>query len=187
MRTKRSTPGCTLGASLRSGVAHNCCRLSPMSVGGDVQASLGLVIRRRSSRQHVAGPCLLITSPRSRSGCRLAQAAFEKRSRDVSAPLDGDVIARRFVIHGRVQGVGYRMWAQRQALQHGLEGFVRNRRDGSVEALVVGSPELVTSFIEACRRGPPGAAVTHIHESESSPALHAERRQGERFSVLPTV
>ncbi len=105
----------------------------------------------------------------------------------MSAPLDSDVIARRLVIQGRVQGVGYRMWAQRQALQRGLEGFVRNRWDGSVEALVIGSPDLVDSLIEACRRGPPGAAVTRIDESEASADLNAERREGERFSVLPTV
>ena len=66
------------------------------------------------------------------------------------------------IIRGQVQGVGYRAWTQRTALGHDLEGWVRNRRDGSVEAVVSGRPEAVKQIIEWARRGPRGAAVTQV-------------------------
>jgi acylphosphatase len=68
----------------------------------------------------------------------------------------------RLRITGRVQGVGYRLWAIRTATSLGLRGWVRNRRDGSVEALVTGEPEPVAAMIEACRRGPYAARVTDV-------------------------
>ena len=68
----------------------------------------------------------------------------------------------RLRITGRVQGVGYRLWAIRMATSLGLRGWVRNRRDGSVEALVTGEPEPVAAMIEACRRGPYAARVTEV-------------------------
>ena len=68
----------------------------------------------------------------------------------------------RLRITGRVQGVGYRLWAIRTATGLGLRGWVRNRRDGSVEALVTGEPEPVAAMIEACRRGPYAARVTDV-------------------------
>ena len=58
----------------------------------------------------------------------------------------------RLTITGRVQGVGYRDWAMVKALQLGLTGWVRNRSDGSVEALIVGEEGAVGQMIEACRR-----------------------------------
>ncbi len=61
------------------------------------------------------------------------------------------------MIGGRVQGVSYRWWTVGEATQRGLNGFVRNRRDGSVEALVSGPVEDVDAMIEACRQGPPAA------------------------------
>lgn len=70
------------------------------------------------------------------------------------------------VIHGRVQGVGYRMWTQREAGRHGVSGHVRNRADGAVEAVFSGAPADVTAMIEACRRGPAGAAVTGLDVTE---------------------
>lgn len=69
-------------------------------------------------------------------------------------------------ISGRVQGVGYRAWTHREAARLGLSGFVRNRRDGSVEALLCGPAEAVAQMIEACRRGPSGAAVTDVAVAE---------------------
>jgi acylphosphatase len=90
-------------------------------------------------------------------------------------------------IRGRVQGVGYRAWTEATALQHGLEGWVRNRRDGAVEALFGGSPSAVAAMIEACRRGPPGARVDAVEETAATAALLAMRRPGELFSVLGTA
>jgi acylphosphatase len=90
-------------------------------------------------------------------------------------------------VHGRVQGVGYRAFVEHEALHHGVEGWVRNRRDGSVEAVLAGAPEKVAAIIEACRRGPPGARVDVLHQNEGDDSDLAPRRPGELFSVLPTV
>ena len=65
-------------------------------------------------------------------------------------------------IEGRVQGVGYRVWTQRVAAGLGLEGWVRNRRDGSVEAVFQGTDAKVADMIERCRTGPSGSAVTRV-------------------------
>jgi acylphosphatase len=90
-------------------------------------------------------------------------------------------------IRGRVQGVGYRAWVEHQAIARDLEGWVRNRRDGSVEALFAGPAGIVAEMVAFCRRGPPSALVEAIHdEAAGSEALNL-RRAGERFSVLPTV
>jgi len=94
---------------------------------------------------------------------------------------------RHVIIHGRVQGVGYRAWTEYTALENGLEGWVRNRRDGTVEAVFSGSAEMVAAMVEACRRGPPGARIHAIHESEAGNDMLAQRRAGELFSVLWTV
>jgi acylphosphatase len=65
-------------------------------------------------------------------------------------------------IRGRVQGVGYRAWVEYQASACHLEGWVRNRRDGSVEALLIGEEAAVTAVIEQCRRGPSHARVDRL-------------------------
>jgi acylphosphatase len=65
-------------------------------------------------------------------------------------------------IEGRVQGVGYRAWLEREARTHGLRGWVRNRRDGSVDALLIGAAEAIETVIAACRRGPRSAEVTDV-------------------------
>jgi acylphosphatase len=69
-------------------------------------------------------------------------------------------------IAGRVQGVGYRAWATLTARRLGLRGWVRNRADGSVEALVIGADEPVAAIIEACRQGPFAARVTKVEVDE---------------------
>ena len=94
---------------------------------------------------------------------------------------------RHVIIRGRVQGVGYRAWTEYTARDHGLEGWVRNRRDGSVEAVFAGPSEAVDAMVAACRRGPPGARVDAVDELPAAADILASRQAGERFSVLPTV
>jgi acylphosphatase len=94
---------------------------------------------------------------------------------------------RQVTIAGRVQGVGYRAWVEHRARAHGVEGWVRNRRDGSVEALFAGPEDVVADMIALCRRGPSSARVDAVQdESAHADALNL-RRAGERFSVLPTI
>jgi acylphosphatase len=93
----------------------------------------------------------------------------------------------RVVIRGRVQGVGYRAWTEYTALEIGLEGWVRNRSDGTVEALFAGPADVVASMLDACRRGPPGSHVDAIDEQEATQDDLALRRPGELFSVLMTA
>jgi acylphosphatase len=72
------------------------------------------------------------------------------------------LVARRFVISGRVQGVGFRYYTQECALREGVTGWVRNLPDGRVEALVEGDAESVTRVERALRRGPGGARVQTV-------------------------
>jgi acylphosphatase len=91
------------------------------------------------------------------------------------------------VIRGRVQGVGFRAWTEMLAAEQGIEGWVRNRRDGSVEALFSGSEETVLTMIELCREGPPGARVDALDQREARSEDLVLRRRGELFSVLATA
>ena len=95
-------------------------------------------------------------------------------------------IMRCVMIQGRVQGVGYRAWTQRTAIRHGLDGWVRNRSDGSVEALFVGSVAAVELMIDACRSGPHSASVELVDIREAGPSDLAMRGSAEGFAVLPT-
>jgi acylphosphatase len=74
----------------------------------------------------------------------------------------------RVVISGRVQGVWYRGWTERTARAHGLDGWVRNRRDGTVEAVLAGEPEVVEDMIAQLWEGPDLAAVSAIDRFEHS-------------------
>ena len=65
-------------------------------------------------------------------------------------------------IRGRVQGVCYRAWTIDEAIRRGLTGWVRNRQDGTVEALLAGAEDTVAGMIDACKQGPPAADVTEI-------------------------
>ena len=91
------------------------------------------------------------------------------------------------MISGRVQGVGYRAWVESQAVTCGLEGWVRNRRDGSVEALFAGVPQHVADMVALCRHGPPSSRVDNVTSETASVDELNLRRAGEAFSVLPTV
>jgi acylphosphatase len=88
---------------------------------------------------------------------------------------------RRLLVHGRVQGVWYRGWAVGEARALGLDGWVRNRRDGSVEMLIQGEDETVDAMIARCRKGPPAARVERIEVSESDEAGPAG------FAARPTL
>ncbi len=88
--------------------------------------------------------------------------------------------AVRLIVKGRVQGVGYRWWARGEARALGLNGWVRNRADGSVELLAIGTPAAIETFIEACRRGPAAATVTSVDRAA------AEDDGSEDFEAAPT-
>ena len=90
-------------------------------------------------------------------------------------------------IRGRVQGVGYRAWVEDQATLNGLEGWVRNRQDGSVEAVFAGPAQDVADTIALCRKGPPACRVDQVIDEPASADQLRLRRAGEEFSVLSTV
>ena len=78
------------------------------------------------------------------------------------------MIARRAVISGSVQGVGFRFFAERAAREAGVAGWVRNRPDGTVETLVEGREEAVARYLERVRSGPGGSRVTKFLEEETA-------------------
>lgn len=95
-------------------------------------------------------------------------------------------IARHIIAKGRVQGVGYRHFVAETATGHRLQGWVRNRMAGTVEAVLEGPAEAVDAVIEACKTGPRNARVEGIDQSDATSeqrALHT----GPGFTVLPTV
>lgn len=88
-------------------------------------------------------------------------------------------IARRLVVRGRVQGVGYRNYIEYKANQLGVNGWVRNRRDGSVEAVVQGDLAAVAEIIECAKRGPQAAEVATVEIGNAEGEHHG-------FVVRPT-
>lgn len=88
----------------------------------------------------------------------------------VVPPLVGVPIARRFVVRGRVQGVGFRWFVQDAATRAGATGWVRNLADGSVEALVEGETDIVARVEAALRTGPRSARVDRVVIDEEQPA-----------------
>lgn len=91
-------------------------------------------------------------------------------------------VAAEIVVTGRVQGVGYRAWAQSNANGLGLRGLVRNRADGSVQALVAGPEERIKAFAQACRAGPTEAKVDRV---ERKPATLDDIPNGDRVEIAP--
>jgi acylphosphatase len=83
------------------------------------------------------------------------------------------IIARRFVVSGRVQGVGYRFFLQDRAAVEGVHGWVRNRPDGRVEALIEGDDQSVERVERAIRRGPPGARIDEVVVEDLAPSHRA--------------
>ena len=90
-----------------------------------------------------------------------------------------DTLTRRLVIRGRVQGVFYRESMRQEALRLGIVGWVCNRLDGGVEAVVQGPPQAVEAIIAWCRLGPPDAHVASLQAHEASGTF-------ERFEKRPT-
>ena len=86
---------------------------------------------------------------------------------------------RHFLITGRVQGVGFRFYLQRKARELGVTGWVRNRRDGAVEAVIQGEPEPVEAMTAWARRGPPSAAVAEVKIADGDGEYSS-------FDMLPT-
>jgi acylphosphatase len=77
--------------------------------------------------------------------------------------------ARRFVVRGRVQGVGFRWFVEREAHVLAIAGWVRNNSDGSVEVLAMGTREQLNGFRSKLREGPRAARVDHVEELEAKP------------------
>ena len=96
-------------------------------------------------------------------------------------------LIRHITARGRVQGVGYRAFVADEAMNRGITGWVRNRRDGTVEAVFAGPSDAVTGLIAVCRQGPWGARVHGVDERAGSADDLGQRRPGEGFSVLPTI
>jgi acylphosphatase len=78
-------------------------------------------------------------------------------------------VARRVVVHGRVQGVGFRYSVQARARSRGVSGWVANRSDGSVEALFEGEPDAVAALVDFSREGPRGAEVEDVEVAGQEP------------------
>jgi acylphosphatase len=87
-------------------------------------------------------------------------------------------IARRLIVHGKVQGVFYRDWTVRTARSLDLRGWVRNEADGTVAAHLEGEDAAVRQMIDSMRRGPPAARVLRVEEADAAPSGSAgfERR-----------
>ena len=100
--------------------------------------------------------------------------------------MSGDTI-RHIVVRGQVQGVGYRAFVEYEAQRRGLRGWVRNRRDGSVEAVFAGPREAVETVIEICRHGPVAARVDALDHRDGSETDLTPRIPDDGFSVLPTA
>jgi acylphosphatase len=97
------------------------------------------------------------------------------------------MIVRHVIVRGAVQGVGYRAWTAHEALHRDLEGWVRNRRDGTVEAVFSGPEHKVADMLQACHGGPRSSRVDAVEVTEGGADLLAPRLPGERFSVLKSV
>ena len=89
--------------------------------------------------------------------------------------------AARLIVEGRVQGVGYRWWVTGEARGLGLDGWVRNRHDGTVELLAIGEPEALDRLAQACAIGPRGAKVDRVARTD------AQDDGSPSFDQRPTV
>jgi acylphosphatase len=93
----------------------------------------------------------------------------------------------RVTISGRVQGVGFRAWTQREATAQGVMGWVRNRSNGDVEALFAGPHDAIEALCAACWRGPSHARVDKVEVTRASAAALAELGAGAEFRQIATL
>lgn len=100
--------------------------------------------------------------------------------------MESDCILR-LVITGRVQGVGFRAFAASMAEARGVRGWVRNRRDGAVEAVLAGSNQAVAATVADLEAGPPGGRIDKLESRPETPAPDAQARLAQGFLILPTV
>lgn len=99
-------------------------------------------------------------------------------------------VQRHVVISGRVQGVGYRAWTEDTAVARRLRGWVRNRRNGTVEAVFIGPENVVTAMVDACRQGPRSAQVTDVQVRDATADDLAQsngKGSNQDFLCLPTL
>lgn len=94
------------------------------------------------------------------------------------------MVIQQIRVNGRVQGVGFRDALRAEAIRLGVAGWVRNRADGSVEALLQGNDDSVKRLIDWARRGPPAARVDRLEEAPASREAHTASRD---FRILPTA
>lgn len=99
----------------------------------------------------------------------------------------GDAAVRHLRVHGHVQGVAYRQSMVHEATRLHLRGWVRNRTDGTVEALAAGSPAALDALLDWAHRGPPAAVVLRVEQRPASGAEAAEVQALARFEQRPTV
>lgn len=95
-------------------------------------------------------------------------------------------MAKHLSISGIVQGVGYRINFQEQARALRLSGWIRNRRDGSVEAIIDGNPAALDQIIAWAWQGPPGGQVDHVEIRDADTSQISQITPG-KFDVLPTA
>jgi acylphosphatase len=95
-----------------------------------------------------------------------------------------EALARRVIVEGFVQGVGYRDFVRRAALRLGVSGWVRNRADGTVEALISAAPDKLEAMLAAMRAGPPGAEVSNVQLADPDVGENPEARS---FTILSTL
>ncbi|MEJ0093277.1 MAG: acylphosphatase [Methylocella sp.] len=93
----------------------------------------------------------------------------------------------RVTIGGLVQGVGYRAWTEDEAQKRGVQGWVRNRSNGDVEALFAGPAQAVEALCELCWRGPPLARVEKVEVEQAEAAAPAEQGAGPGFRQIATI
>ncbi|MBV9557336.1 MAG: acylphosphatase [Pseudolabrys sp.] len=96
-------------------------------------------------------------------------------------------IVRHVIVRGLVQGVSFRAFVEHHAKQRNLDGWVRNRKDGTVEAVFSGLEKSVEGMIEACKVGPISARVDAVDQREATVEDVSLSRAGVPFAVLPTA
>ena len=112
--------------------------------------------RGGSARLGLAGALRRIVAPLGTSSAWRALEGHGRTRMSGQRSVNQDTAIRHVLIRGRVQGVGYRAWTERTACERGLGGWVRNRRDGAVEAVFMGETAAVDAMLAACRAGPAG-------------------------------